>query len=340
MAIGLESQGLLGVYYTRMGHCEWWFGELDKGIHTEKKALTLCKDAGNLEDAAYACMMLQWCYLYKADFGQVLSLRKETIQLLEQQFNLRWYVWTLCAVSLTYCVLGCWNKSIEEGKKALKAAERFGDNSLVSFAAMMLSFPHSQKGEMDQGIEYGMMAVEKAPTPTDKAWAEPALAYAYCRAGKFEKPIEIYEAMLPVYQAIGFIPEEIGHGMVLGEAYLLAGEHEKAHQILKRYIELAERNEIKCYTPYAFRILGEVALKTDPAQAAEFFEKGIDISREVKAENELALTYADYGRYYRQKGDIVQAQEYLIKALETFERLGTLIEPEKIKKELAELPET
>ncbi len=64
----------------------------------------------------------------------------------------------------------------------------------------------------------------------------------------------------------------------------------------------------------------------------------IGISQEVTAENELALAFAGYGRYHKQKGDIVQAQEYLIKALKIFERLGTLIEPEKIKKELAELP--
>jgi len=36
----------------------------------------------------------------------------------------------------------------------------------------------------------------------------------------------------------------------------------------------------------------------------------------------------------------LQAREYLIKALEIFERLGTLIEPENIRKELADLPET
>jgi tetratricopeptide (TPR) repeat protein len=110
--------------------------------------------------------------------------------------------------------------------------------------------------------------------------------------------------------------------------------------VLEACIELAERYDIKCWTYFAFRILGEVVLKTDPAQAAEYFEKSIGISQEVKAENELALTFADYGQYHKQKGDIVQAQEYLIKALKIFERLGTLIEPEKIKKELAELPET
>ena len=165
-------------------------------------------------------ILLQWCYYYKADYGQVLSLKKEALQLLEQQFNLRWYVWTLCGVSLAYCYLVCWNQSIEEAKKALEAAEKFGDNSLVSFAAMALSFPYSQKGEIDQGIEYGMMAVERAPTPADKAFAEPALAFAFIRDGKFKKPIEILEAMLPVYHAMRFIPEEVGYGVALGEAYL------------------------------------------------------------------------------------------------------------------------
>jgi tetratricopeptide (TPR) repeat protein len=323
-----------------MGHCEEWFGELDKGIQNETKALALCKDAGNLEDAAYACNTLQWCYFYKADYGQVLSLKKETLQLLEQQFNLRWYVRTLCIVSLTYWLLGCWNESIDEVKRALEAAEKIGDNSLVSHATMVVSCTYSQKGEIENGIECAMMAIEKAPTPADKAFAELALAFAFVRDGKFEKPIEILEAMLPVYRAMRFVPEEVGYGMVLGEAYLMAGEHEKAHQVLKRYIEVAQRHEIKCYTPYAYRILGEVSLKTDPTQAARHFEKSIGICQEVKAENELALAYADYGRYYRQKGDIVQAQEYLIKAQKIFERLGTLIEPEKIRKELAELPVT
>jgi tetratricopeptide (TPR) repeat protein len=340
MAIGLKNQSLLGAYYVRMGHCEWLFGDLDKSSQTLVKGLKLCNDTGNSEDAGYACMALEWCYFYKADYGQVLSLKNEALQLLEQQFNLRWYVFTLCAVSFAYWQLGCWNKSIEEGKRALEAAEEFGDNSLVSFAAMTLAVIYSQKGEIDKGIEHGMMAVEKAPTPADKAFAELSLAWAYTRSGKIEKAIEMLETMLPVYRAMRFIPEEVGYGMVLGEAYLLAGKHDKAYHILKRYIEVAERHEIKCYTPYAYRILGEVALKTDPAQAGAYFEKSIGISQEIKAENELALAYADYGRYHKQKGEIVQAQEYFTKALEIFERLSTLIEPEKIKKELTELSET
>jgi hypothetical protein len=49
------------------------------------------------------------------------------------------------------------------------------------------------------------------------------------------------------------------------------------------------------------------------------------------------LAYADYGRLHKQQGQFVQAREYLTKAMESFERLGTLIEPDKVKKELAKL---
>ncbi len=90
---------------------------------------------------------------------------------------------------------------------------------------------------------------------------------------------------------------------------------------------------------FAHRLLGESVLKTNPTQAAFHFDKSIAIFREIKAENELAMAYAGYGRLHKQQGEIAQAREYLTKALEIFERLGTLIEPDKVKEELAELPE-
>jgi flagellin-specific chaperone FliS len=51
------------------------------------------------------------------------------------------------------------------------------------------------------------------------------------------------------------------------------------------------------------------------------------------------MAYAGYGRLHKHQGKIAKAREYLTKALEIFERLGTLIEPDKVKEELAGLPE-
>ena len=61
-------------------------------------------------------------------------------------------------------------------------------------------------------------------------------------------------------------------------------------------------------------------------------------SEKMKAENELALVYSGMGRLHKLKGNVEEARDYLTDALDTFERLGSLIEPDKVKKELENLP--
>ena len=55
--------------------------------------------------------------------------------------------------------------------------------------------------------------------------------------------------------------------------------------------------------------------------AGTHFEQAISVSREIKAENELALAYSGMGRFRKQQGNTGQARDYLRKALEIFERL-------------------
>ena len=110
------------------------------------------------------------------------------------------------------------------------------------------------------------------------------------------------------------------------------------HCGITRKLGLAERCGGRPWLGGSHRILGEVALRTDPAQAAPHFERAISIFREIKAENDLALAYSGMGRLYKLRGEYAEARSYLTDALEIFERLGTLIEPVKVRKELGELP--
>ena len=125
----------------------------------------------------------------------------------------------------------------------------------------------------------------------------------------------------------------------LGEGHWLAGEDDKAKEMLEEGLEMAERCGVRYYAGFAQRLLGEIVLKTNPTQAVPHFEKSIAIFRDIKAENELAMAYAGYGQLHKKQGEIERAREYLTKALKIFERLGTLIEPEKVREILAELPE-
>jgi tetratricopeptide (TPR) repeat protein len=103
-------------------------------------------------------------------------------------------------------------------------------------------------------------------------------------------------------------------------------------------LEVAERCGAKFFGGWDHLVLGEAAIEKEVSQAAPHLEKCVTIFTEIKAENFLAKTYAAYGRLYKKKGDIAKAREYFTKALDIFNRLGTLIDPDKVKEELASLP--
>ena len=258
---------------------------------------------------------------------------------MEQSFNLHSHTWVLSAASRACSYLGRWDEAVEESKKALSVAEESSDNSSITFAAWNLSIAYNWKGESDMAIKYGELAVQKAQTRADKAWAQRSLGWAWCRAGETTRGIELLTTVLPIFRAGQFTTNEIDLTCFLGEGYWLAGQDDKARQTLEKGLEIAERYGTRYYVGFTRRLLGEIALKTNLAQAAPHFEKSIAVFREIKAENELALAYAGHGRLHKKQGQVAQAREYLTKALEIFERLGTLIEPDKVREELAGLPE-
>jgi tetratricopeptide (TPR) repeat protein len=343
-AVKLGDPGLLGAFYARLGYCEWVFGHLDKAVQTFAKAADLCETSGRAEDAGQAYSQWQWTHVFRGDYDQVLALKERAVRVMERNFNLRWYAWALAAASWAYTFLGRWEHAVEEARKGLSVAEEFADDSAISFAAWNTSMTYAYKGDMVEALAYAELAVEKAPTPADKAWAQSFRGWAWCRAGEPHKGVEILAALVPMYRAAGFVPGEI-FALFLGEAYWLAGAYDKATQTLEEVLRIAERCGLKFHIGCAHRMLGEIALTTNPAQvgeplAAPHFAESIAMLRAINAENELALSYAGYGRLHKEQGNVEQARNYLAQALEVFERLGTLIEPDKVRQELAELTST
>jgi class 3 adenylate cyclase/tetratricopeptide (TPR) repeat protein len=309
-----------------------------KAIQTFAKAAELCQGAGNVEDAGYAYVYWQFSHFDKGDFERVLVLKEDVLRMLERRFNLRFYTYALAVASRAYACLGRWDEAVEEAQRALRASEEFADNSLISFVACNLSIAYSWKGDLTRAIEYGEMAVAKAPTHGDKAWAQRSLGWALCRAGEPARGVELLTAVLTVIRAGQLITVEIPLTCFIGEGQWLSGEDEKAQQTLEKGLEMAERYGMRYEFGFAHRLLGEISLKKDPTRAASHFEKSSAIFQEIKAANELALSYAGYGRLLKQQGEIERARQFLTDALKIFERLGTLIEPQKVRGILAELP--
>jgi tetratricopeptide (TPR) repeat protein len=343
LAVSVGDSGLLGAFYGRLGWCAYTFGAVDQATPILTKAAELCEATGNAADAGLAYMVLQWIHFWQGNYDRVLTLKEEVLRTMAQQFHLRSYMWALSVTAWAYTALGRWQEAVAEGQQVLRVGEEFADPSTIAFAAGTLGVAYTSAGDLGRARVYGELAVQKAPTPADKSWSESYLAWTWCRAGEACKGIEPLARALATSRAGCHVPAELWQLLCLGEGYWLAGESDKAIQTLAELLELAERCGAQFYLGAAHRLLGEIALTTNPMQveaplAAPHFEQSMAILQQIHAENELALAYAGYGRLHQQQGNMVQAWEYLTRALEIFERLGTLGEPDKIRQALTELP--
>jgi tetratricopeptide (TPR) repeat protein len=255
----------------------------------------------------------------------------------EERFHLRNHVRPLLIGSYACTELGRWDEAVELGEKALRASREFANDNLISWSAWTLCLAFIGKRDLKGAVEYGDLGLATAHFPGDRVIAQAPAAFAWCLAGEPEKGIEALKGLLALGRAAGYLSATIPHMHFLGEGYLLAGDFEKARDTAQQLLEISERCGARGHVGKAHRLLGEVAWKTDPNEAGPHFEEAISISREKKAENELALAYAGYGRLHKALGDVADARRCLMRAVEIFDRLGTLIEPDKARQDLAGL---
>jgi predicted ATPase len=91
IAVRVGDQGLLGAFYNGLGWGEYGFGHFNQAIQILTKAADLCEATGNPEGAGQAYMLLQWSYMWKGDYDQVLPLKEDALRMMAQRFNLRGY---------------------------------------------------------------------------------------------------------------------------------------------------------------------------------------------------------------------------------------------------------
>ncbi len=339
MTVELENQEILGGFYVMLGSCEGHHGKLDKSNQTLTKAVELCEASGNIKYARHAYLELIESCLYMGDFDQVLALGKKALKILDSTFDPYSYVYTVSIISWAYSYIGRWDRAVEECQKALNIAEKLSNNSLISFASHNIAYSYIQKGDIGRAVEYSELAFEMTSTPSESIFSMAPLGWALCRAGETSKGLDLLSQLLQMIQADLYLPFEVEVRVMLGEGYRLAEEFEKSRQTLEEALDLAAHMKMNYFIGWSNRLLGDIAIITNLNRAAAHFDKSVHICKKIGAENELAFSFAGYGRLHKHQGNIAEARGYFEKALEIFERFGTLIEPEKIRKELAELPE-
>ncbi len=335
VAATLKNPGLQGQLYAVMGYCELTFSHLDQAVETCTRAVKLCQAAGDMESAGYAIYISAFAHLFKADFDRTLGLAKEALRITAGMPNPRIPLRASWVACVALARQGRFDEAVEFGKKALAAEGEISTS--WGWGGGALSYAYTLKRDLSRAIEQGESAVAKAQTMVTKTMAQHILGLALCHGGRTSEGIPLLEGVRGLFRATGTVMMEVPATQYLAQGYWLAGEYDKGRQAAADLLKIVEPCGARYDMGYGYFLLGEMAGDADPGRAGACFEKSIAVFHEIRAENELAMACAGYGRLHKQQGNSGKARAYLCKALELFERLGTLMEPDKVRRELADL---
>lgn len=323
----LGDAGLLGALLARKGHLEWAVGALDQGIETETEAAILCEKTNNNADAGYAHMVLAWIDLLRGRFKETLSHRDRAIFHLEKESDLRWHAWSLAGSCLANLFAGNWDDAVEDGEKELALAEKYSDDSLISFALWILSYVHGSRGDWYRAIDCGRRAVDVAPTPADAIWAVGRLGWALGISGRIEEGIAMCQELVSANRAGDFVWSEMD-ALQLAELQIFDGRFEDAQETLSMAVPYLENNKMLIGSGIAERLLAQLGWRSEwrllpQEEGLQHIQTSLKILSMIGAQNERSHSQVVLGFILAGGGKSQAAKDALTDAFEMFESLGT-----------------
>jgi hypothetical protein len=97
------------------------------------------------------------------------------------------------------------------------------------------------------------------------------LGFAWARGGHAGKAVELLAGLAAIMETSKNVAGQVITGTILAEAYLRSGELKAAEKTLQKCLVLATSSGMKFYVGWIPRLLGEVALESNPHQATEFW---------------------------------------------------------------------
>jgi predicted ATPase len=150
LAHELDEPGLLGTYHASMASCEWFFGDFDRAIRTNRRAIELREAAGDLRELlSYAVTM--WTHMDIGDFEAVPAYEADVERANATSSDIRSYFYCRGALSIASANEGRFDRAIEIARDLFRRAEDMGDRSAMSYAGWLTAWGYIAMGDVSQG---------------------------------------------------------------------------------------------------------------------------------------------------------------------------------------------
>jgi len=204
---------------------------------------------------------------------------------------------------------------------------------------LRLGWTHIRRGDPKAGLRCCDEALALRPIPFDAAMVGAARACGLIRTGDAAPGTAALAEALGWFEQSNLRYIRAFLAVWLAEGHLRQGAGSPAKVVLEEVLRTSREFGYRYILGVAHRLLGACLAVDDPGAAFSHLESGAKILEEIGAANELALCWVGLAELRRTAADSAGARRLLERALATFETLGTLGEPDRVRTALARLAE-
>jgi DNA-binding NtrC family response regulator/tetratricopeptide (TPR) repeat protein len=323
----------------------YWTGFLHSLTGSKPEvAIAYCREAAAIADGggfeeirAYAECCLAHVYEVAGDLRGALEVGERALEVFERRGNVWWACRALWILITAAQYLGEWQRGFAYCRRALEHGQAVDDRRLKVVGWWRLATVHVQQGDPVAGLRYFDEALKMLPLEYDAAMIRIARGHALVKAGDVATGVaELAEAMAWFDRSQLHYTRSVA-ALRLAEGCLRQGDRQRAREVLNDVLAVSRERGYWHFEGLAELLTAECLLDDAPDAAAAHLATATAIIGKVGARNDLAKAQVLQAELRRRAGDVETARTLLLDALHSFESLGTLDEPARVRAALSGL---
>lgn len=298
-----------GSTFNNLGAVYGDWGQYDKAVDCYKKSLIAAREFNDIKREANALNNLGGVYLLWGQYGTAIEHYERSFAICREINDLKGQSQILSNLGTVYSIWGHYLEAVAFYENSVSQFRECRDSQGQAYALNNLGLVYKDLGQYGRAIEHYKKSLTIYREISDlkgQGQVLNNLGEVYAAQGQYSKALTNFFKGPEIFKTIG-VPSTLANYNI-GNLYLSMGEIEKAEPFLEE--------------SHSGSTLGRLGLlKGDYALATKHYGTLLKSSEENRSVADLFTAYTGLGASYEATGDVKQAEECYLKAVNLTEDL-------------------
>ncbi len=335
LALSLDDRPRLARVCAYMTLHFWWTGDHDRAAESAERGLTVAMEVGDVATQVAATFHLGQVYWAKGDYLRAAGFLRSNVErlvgpLARERFGMPFVpsVDSRCYLAFCLAELGAFTEGISLSEEGITIAKAAGSPFSLTAAYRGLGYVWLRKGDALRAIpvlEQGLVICQEWKIDLLFVSVGYPLGCAYLAAGRLAEGKSLLGRALERAEAMEVTYFHSFLVSALAEAHMLSGQLDDAMPVAARALDLSCGRKELGVEAYALRVLGEIALRRDPASievAMGQYHTALARATDLGMRPLTAHCHLGLGELYGRTGDQAKAEEHLASAHAMYREMG------------------